>query len=116
MLGAIVVHMKKLNTKPKSELKQLSEDFKRHIGAFVERMDDNFKLNNEEFKGINHKLDSHSKEIISIHQKLDSHTQMIGQIMIDVAQIKLELKQKVSIEDFARLEKRVGKLELVRYS
>ena len=102
----------KNRSKPKSELRQLSDDFKRQIGAFVEHMDDKFKLTNEEIRGVHEKLDSHTVEIGSINQKLDSHTQMIGQIMLDVEQIKFDMKQKVSYDDFAKLEKRVARMEL----
>ena len=37
---------------------------------------------------------------------------MIGQLMTDVSDIKFELKKKVSYEDFAKLEKRVSRVEM----
>ncbi|HEY4504366.1 MAG TPA: hypothetical protein VJI73_01195 [Candidatus Paceibacterota bacterium] len=118
--------MNKKSAKPKSELWQLSEEFKRHTGALIEHVDDVFKLTNEEIRGIHQKLDSHTQvldshtrvldshtQVLNSHtQVLNSHTQMIGQIMMDIEQIKFDLKQKVSYDDFARLEKRVAKLEL----
>ena len=111
--------MNKKSAKPKSELWQLSEEFKRHTGALIEHVDDVFKLTNEEIRGIHQKLDSHTQvldshtRVLDSHtQVLNSHTQMIGQIMMDIEQIKFDLKQKVSYDDFARLEKRVAKLEL----
>ncbi|OHB17446.1 MAG: hypothetical protein A2749_01495 [Parcubacteria group bacterium RIFCSPHIGHO2_01_FULL_45_26] len=96
----------------KRHTNKLSKDFQRHVGALVEDMDDKFKLTNEEIRGVHEKLDSHTVEIGSINQKLDSHTQMIGQIMLDVEQIKFDMKQKVSYDDFAKLEKRVARMEL----
>ena len=54
---------------------------------------------------------SHEKRFDSMEKKLDSHTEMIGQIMIDVAEIKNDLKQKVGRDEFARLEKRVLMIE-----
>src|SRR3989338_4870226 len=104
--------MNKKSAKPKSELWQLSEEFKRHTGALIEHVDDVFKLTNEEIRGIHRVLDSHTQVLNSHTQVLNSHTQMIGQIMMDIEQIKFDLKQKVSYDDFARLEKRVAKLEL----
>ncbi|HEY4518275.1 MAG TPA: hypothetical protein VJG48_01460 [Candidatus Paceibacterota bacterium] len=95
------------------------DEFKRHTGALMERVDDGFKLTNEEMAGIHQKLDSHSHDIKGIRQvlddhtqTLDSHTQMIGQLMTDVSDIKFELKKKVSYEDFAKLEKRVSRVEM----
>ena len=74
------------------------DEFKRHTGALIEHVDDVFKITNEEIRGI--------------HQKLEPHTQMLGQIMMDVEQIKFDLKQKVSYDDLAKLEKRVARMEI----
>ncbi len=58
---------------------------------------------------------------MGMDEKLDSHTEMIGKVMIDVEQVKLDvaeikhdLKQKVGRDEFARLEKRVVILECHR--
>ena len=90
------------------------DEFKRHTGALMERVDDAFKLTNEEIRGMHSRLDSHE-------QKLDSHTQMIGQLMQDMSvvkddlvTIKQELKRKVDYDDFIKLEKRVLHLEIAK--
>ena len=88
------------------------DEFKRHTGALIEHVDDVFKLTNEELRGVHQTLDEHGKEVRGIKQVLDSHTQMIGQIMMDVEQIKFDLKQKVGYDEFAKLEKRVARMEL----
>jgi len=106
--------------KKKEQVSISLDEFKRHTGALTKHFDDGIKLLGERIAGteesLGKRLDKHEEILNSHTQKLDSHTQMIGQIMLDVAQIKLDLKQKVSIEDFARLEKRVIRLELARRS
>ena len=61
--------------------------------------------------GVHQKLEQHDKRFETIEKKLDSHTAMIGQLMMDVAEIKHDLKQKVGRDEFARLEKRVLMIE-----
>ncbi len=88
---------------------------KRYLGVLNEQHFDALKGITEGFDGINRKLDRHEKilnnhtEILNNHTKilashtetLESHTEMIGQLIMDVTEIK-----------DARLERRVGKLEL----
>ncbi|MDE2144782.1 MAG: hypothetical protein KGJ01_02340 [Patescibacteria group bacterium] len=76
----------------------------RRLGVIVEKINDNVKLVAEQYGDIN--------------KKLDSHTEMIGHIAADleimkddVSLIKNELRQKVGIEEFVILEKRVAALE-----
>ncbi|MCL5016126.1 MAG: hypothetical protein M1312_00715 [Patescibacteria group bacterium] len=104
----------------------------RRLGVIVEEINDNVKLIAEQYGDISEKLDSHTKildshtEILDSHTKildshtriLDSHTEMIGHIVADleitkddVSLIKNELRQKVGIEEFVILEKRVAALE-----
>ncbi|HEY9582729.1 MAG TPA: hypothetical protein VJK09_00230 [Candidatus Paceibacterota bacterium] len=111
--------MKKARRKGKTKKKIGLDEFRRHTGALIEHMDDSFKLTNEEISGIHQTLNEHGKQIRAVNQTLNSHTvtlnshtQMIGQIMVDVEEIKNDLKQKVSYDDFAKLEKRVVRMEI----
>ena len=59
-----------------------------------------------------------AENVVGLHKKLDefsvvqtTHTEMIGQLMVDVQEIKNDLKQKVGRDEFARLEKRVLMIE-----
>ena len=54
--------------------------------------------------GMNKKLDEHTKI-------LDSHTQMIGQLMIDMEEVKYELKKRPTFDDLKTIEKRLARLE-----
>ncbi len=62
----------------------------------------------EGLMGLNEKVEAGFKKV---NEKLDSHSEMIAQLMLDVAEIKNDLKQKVGRDEFARLEKRVLMLE-----
>ena len=95
-----------------------TDDIKRYLGALAEDFQGRVSAISEQFLGLNTKLDEHSRKFESIDakldehsRKLDSHTQMIGQLMVDVQEIKTDLKQKVDRSEFARLEKRVIILE-----
>lgn len=72
------------------------------------RMDDKFDEVDIRFIEVNTRLDDHSKI-------LDSHSEMIAQIMMDVTEIKNDLKQKVNRSEFEKLEKRVLMLERRRH-
>lgn len=62
--------------------------------------------------GIDGRLDGIDGRLDGIDKKLDTHTQMIGQLMVDVQEIKTDLKQKVDRSEFSPLEKRVVALEM----
>lgn len=95
----------------------------------LEDLRSQFKVFGEGLMGLNHKveggfkeinkklgehsmvLDKHGKTLDRYSETLDSHTQMIGQILMDLAEVKHDLKHKVDRQEFARLEKRVIMLE-----
>lgn len=77
---------------------------KRYVGAVREHFDEKFEVVKEGFKLINQRLDKH--EVI-----FDSHTEMIGKVMLQLEEIRGEMRQKVDYTDFAKLEKRVVYLE-----
>lgn len=110
-----------------------TDDIKRYLGALAEDFQGRVSAIAEQFSGISEKLDSHTQmfgdinekleehsRILSHHtqmfgevnKKLDSHSQMIGQLMVDAQEIKIDLKQKVDRSEFVPLEKRVIALEV----
>lgn len=105
-----------------------TEEIKHYLGVLGEDFQDKIKVIAEQYFDIKETLDSHTKtlnshtEILDSHTRmlsshteiLNSHTEMIGQLMTDVSEIKNDLKQKVSYIDFAKLEKRVVRLEMAR--
>jgi predicted ATPase with chaperone activity len=90
--------------KAKQPLKHSDADMKRYIGSLAEHFDDRFDVVIEQFGGMNDKLDRHEK-------KLDSHAEMIAKMMVQLQEIQSDMKQKVDLQQFARLEKRVVMLE-----
>ncbi len=118
--------MKKVTKKKTIEpLKHSDSDLKRYIGALGEDFNNKFDTVIEQFGGMNDKIDGMdlrfdeiNKRLDGVNQrldrhekKLDSHTEMIGNIMLRLQEVQSEMKQKVDLQQFARLEKRVVLLE-----
>ncbi len=98
----------------KRYIKEINKDTQRYLGAIAEDFGERVSAIAEQFSGLNKKLDNHTKILDSHTHTLSSHTQMIGQLMVDVQEIKTDLKQKVDRSEFSRLEKRVIALETGR--
>ncbi|MCD5396207.1 MAG: hypothetical protein LR000_00830 [Candidatus Pacebacteria bacterium] len=113
-------------------LNRYTKEVKRHIDVLKEDFDSKVQLIAEQHDSIQRTLDSHSKilqshsqllehhsQLLEHHsQILDSHTEMIAsmkediEIMkVDISFIKNSLKQKVDVEEFQALERRVALLE-----
>ncbi len=108
-------YLKELNKDTERHISELNKGTERYIGAVTEDFQGRVSAVAEQFSGINKKLDAHSERFVKIENKLDVHTQMIGQLMVDVQEIKTDIKQKVDRSEFARLEKRVIALETGRH-
>lgn len=89
--------MKKKAIKKVDEYMLSVGEIKRHMGAL-----------SEEYQG---RLDGVIEQVGGIHKKLDSHTEMIGKIMVQLQEIQSDMKQRVDLQQFARLEKRVALVE-----
>ncbi|EKE21735.1 MAG: hypothetical protein ACD_7C00143G0007 [uncultured bacterium] len=61
--------------------------------------------------GIDNRLDGIDNRLDGIDNRLDSIDDILGTMQIDISDIKYDLKQKVSYEEFEKMEKRVIKLE-----
>jgi len=112
MKKKVIAKVKKTARNPREKSSVGTNEIKRYLGALAEDFQGRVSTIGEQFSGLNAKLDEHSKKFESIDKKLDSHTQMIGQLMVDVQEIKTDLKQKVNRSEFVGLEKRVVALEM----
>lgn len=86
-------------------------EMKRFMGVMHEEHLEALKGFKEGFSVINKRLDRHE-------ELLESHTEMIGQLMVDVTELKGDMKEvkneirgKISQKDFTKLELRVTRLE-----
>ena len=90
-----------------SELKTDVADLKKDVGSIktdVSELKTDVADLKKDMVEVKETLNSHT-------ETLKSHTEMIGQLMLDVTDVKNNLKQKVSYDDFSRLEIRVSRLE-----
>ncbi len=83
-----------------------------HLGALTENFKHQVSAVAEQFLGLNEKVDSNARDI---HEKLDTHTEMIGRLMMDMEEVKVNLKEKVNQEQFNKLEKHLVSLETIFY-
>ncbi|MEK7610504.1 MAG: hypothetical protein AAB468_02030 [Patescibacteria group bacterium] len=92
-----------------------TSEVKGYIDTIAEHFTDGFKAVGERIDGLQESMDRQfgevNKRFEKIEIRLDSHTEMIGRVMVQLEEIKGELKQKVDYKDFARLELRVARLE-----
>ena len=72
---------------------------------------DQFRVFGDLQIGMSKKLDEHSKKLDEHSKTLDSHTQMIGQLMLDMQEVKYELKKRPTFDDLKAIEKRLARLE-----
>jgi chromosome segregation ATPase len=99
------------------KLDSISEKLKEHDLKF-ESINEKLKEHNSKFESITGKLKEHDQRFITIEGKLKEHDKRFDKIedtleviKLDIEFIKNELKQKVSRDEFAALEKRVSLLE-----
>ena len=85
-------------------LDEYKEETKRHFDVVAEGICDEIKTVAEQVGANTEKLGEHDLRFNKIDETLEI-------IKLDIEFIKNELKQKVSRDEFAALEKRVAKLE-----
>ena len=91
--------------------KKYHEDSKNHLGALKEHFTDSVKAVGEKVDLLEEKM---GHGFIEVNKTLNSHTEMIAHILLQLEEIKGELKQKVYYQDFVKLERRVAVLETNR--
>ncbi len=99
-------------------LKVASEEFGRHTSALSEDFQSKVSILAEQVVGTNDKVEGLTDKVEGLTGKVENviriqkaHTEMIGAVMKDVSEIKLELKNKADKTEVARLERRVRVLE-----
>ncbi len=120
------------------------DDVKRYIGAVTEEFRGQVSAVAEQFLGLNEKVDQIDQKVSSLDQKVSSldekvssldekvssldekvdclqntsktHTEMIGRLMTDVEEIKIGMLEKVSRQDFNKLESRLVALETIVFT
>ncbi|MEK7117253.1 MAG: hypothetical protein AAB861_00575 [Patescibacteria group bacterium] len=101
----------------KGYIDKVSKDFRNQIEGYIEHVDDKFKATSEGTMGIHEKLDR-------IEKTLDSHSERIANVLMDLADVKSDVRQvkmdvnfdlnrKVDKKHFVDLEGRVRVLEKV---
>jgi len=85
-------------------LEDYKEETKRHFDVVAERLEDKIQTVSEQVAANTEKLEEHDLRFNKIDETLEI-------IKLDIEFIKNELKQKVSRDEFAALEKRVSILE-----
>ncbi len=88
----------------KSDLQDLNEDIKTYVGTLYEKFSDDVKVLAESHLDTN-------KRVRNLEVKMDMLVDTVGEIKIDVAEIKDKFDQKADLKDHKLLEKRVSVLE-----
>jgi len=90
----------------------------RHFDVVAERLEDKIGILSEQVTANTVKLEEHDQRFEQITKKLQEHDQRfdrldetLNTIKLDIEFIKHDLKQKISRDEFAALEKRVSLLE-----
>lgn len=103
-IGIILERMEKRFDETDRKIENLSsktdkrfEKMTSELGSMIENLDGKIQILAENIVSIDHRL-------IRVEQKVD-------RLQDDMVEVKYELKQKASNEDFKKLEKRVTKLE-----
>jgi hypothetical protein len=118
--------LKKYNEETARQIDALSKDFQRHTSALSEDFQSKVSMIAEQVIGTNDKIDGVETRLTDkidgvetrLTDKIDgvihvqeTHTEMIGVVMEDISEIKIELKNKADKTEVARLDRRVLALE-----
>lgn len=83
----------------------------RQLGVLIERVDDHVGLIAEQYGDIKKTLGTHTEMIASVKTDLEMMKADVEIVKDDLGLIKHSLKQKVDVDEFAALERRVASLE-----
>ncbi len=97
-----------------------ANEVQRYIGVVTEEFRGQVSAVAEQFLGLNEKFDRLDEKVDRLDTKLsgkiDTHTEMIGRLMTDVEEIKIGMHEKVSRQDFNKLETRLVALETIVFT
>ena len=88
----------------KEILKDYKEETKRHFDVVAERLEDKIGI-------VSEQVAANTEDIAAMRNDVHKTRDDIEIIKLDIEFIKNELKQKVSHDEFAALERRVSMLE-----
>ena len=77
------------------------------------KVDERFDKIDEKFNKVDERFDKIDERFEGIDERLDNMQADMNTVKSDVFDIKYDLRQKVSYDDFAKMEKRVLKLEKI---
>lgn len=97
--------------KLKDILKEQREEFQRYMGALTEDFNDKIQLVAESVSGIQEQLVIIRDMVVKNTEDIEMIKMDIEMMKSDINIIKNDLKQKVALEDFNALEKRMILLE-----
>lgn len=109
----------------KNNQKNMDKEIKKYIDIVFEKFKDEVGLVAEQYLSVDRKLEKIGERLDSIEEILQKHSltliehskilkeyaQILKRLEQQVSEIRLDLKQKVSIDDFKELQKRVISLE-----
>jgi len=95
----------------KNILKEYKEETMRHFDVVAEDLKSHFQIVAEQVASNTVKLQEHDQRFDSIDQRFNGIDDTLNVIKLDIEFIKDGLKQKVSQNEFAALERRVSMLE-----
>lgn len=101
------------NSKNKTEEKTLGFS---EVMSMLESMNDGIKIISEQHGGIVSRLDKIDVRLDGMDAKFDIMDKKIDRLQDDMVEVKYELKRKVDVQQFEKLEKRVVKLEKLSFS
>jgi hypothetical protein len=109
--------MKKSSPQKKKDAVYTTDDMKHYMGSLIEHVDERIDGLTEVVRGMDEKFErkfTEVHEILGMHgQKLDSHSLMLNRLLFDVEEIKSGMREKVSVQEFNKLEKRLVFLESI---
>lgn len=92
-------------------LRKYTDEVKRHFDIAQEDFTSQVKLIAEQYETIIKRLDGHDQKFSEIKKTITKIQIDIEIMKVDISFIKSSLKQKVDVEEFQVLEKRVAMLE-----
>lgn len=102
----------------KKDLKEQSEEIKRHTNVLYEKFHSDVKVIGEQYSSLKGNIKGLKKDVNGFKEKQDVMFDTIGEMKqdieimkSDIAFIKTELRKFVRVEEFQALEKRVLLLE-----
>jgi hypothetical protein len=91
--------------------KGMNEDFKTHIGALYEKFSGDVKLLAEQHQDTDTRVQRIDKKVDALEKKVDIVVDILGELKVDVSEIKNGLNKKADLKDQKLLEKRILALE-----